>query len=64
MTREIAELVPKLNLVGDAVIDAFAAEMLALTRYTPDALRADAATKSEAVIKADEMARRLSGYKL
>lgn len=61
--QAIAELVPKLNIGGDPVIYKFAADMLALTRYTPNVLRTDKATRSEAARLADETAKRLSAYK-
>jgi hypothetical protein len=60
--QQIAEMVPKLNICGDAALDAFAAEMLALTRYTPSVLRDDKATRSEAAKLADALTKRLSGY--
>lgn len=60
--KDIAELVPKLNISGDAAIDQFAADMLALTRYSPDVLRKDKATRTEAAKLADETMKRLSGY--
>jgi hypothetical protein len=61
---EIAALAPKLNIAGDPQIDKFAAEMEALTRYTPKVLRDDKNTRSEAAAKAKEMLDRLTGYKL
>lgn len=61
--KEIAELVPKLNISGDPTVDQFAAEMLALTRYTPEVLREDKATRKEAAQKAEDMMKKLSGYK-
>lgn len=62
--KEIAGLVPKMNLGGDPELDKFAVEMEALTRYSPDKLRDDDATRTEAAQKAAEMVKRLSGYKL
>lgn len=62
--KEIAALVPKQNLSGDPAVDAFAKEMEALTRYTPDTLRDDKSSRTEAAAKAEELIKRLSGYKL
>jgi hypothetical protein len=61
---EIAALVPKLNLGGDPELDRFASEMEALTRYSPDTLRDDEATRKEAADKARAMMDKLKGYKL
>lgn len=62
---EIADLAPKLNLGGDATIDAFAAEMKVLTRYHADVLRnSGKATRDEARAAAEKMLAKLSGYKL
>lgn len=60
--KEIAELATKLNIGGDAQIDQFAADMLKLTRYAPETLRTDKATRSEAAKLADDTMKRLSGY--
>jgi hypothetical protein len=60
--REIAELVPKLNIGGDAAIDQFAADMLALARYVPEVLRTDKAIRNEAQKLADATMKRLAGY--
>jgi hypothetical protein len=60
--QAIAELVPKLNIAGDAQVDKFAAEMLALARYAPEVLRKDKATRKEAADKAADTMKRLSGY--
>lgn len=62
--KAIADLVPKMNLSGDAALNAFAQEMEALTRYSPDTLRSDDATKAEAAEKAADLFKRLSGYKI
>jgi hypothetical protein len=60
---EICGLAPKLNVTGDPEIDKAVAEVEALTRYTPDALREDKSLRSEAQRKAEETLARLSGYK-
>ena len=60
--QDIAELVPKLNIAGDAAIDSFAAEMLKLARYSPKTLRDDKATRAEAPKLAAATMQRLSGY--
>lgn len=62
--KEIVELAPKLNITGDPAIDGFVKELDGLTRYTPDTLREDKATRSEAAAKAAETLKRLEGYKL
>ncbi len=62
--QDIAKLAPVLNLTGDAQIDAFTKEVEALTRYSPDVLRSDEFTRKEAARKADEIAKRMSSYKL
>jgi hypothetical protein len=62
--REICELAPKLNVTGDPEIDKAVAEVEALTRYTPNALRDDKSLRSEAQRKAEETLARLSGYRL
>ncbi len=62
--QDIAALAPKLNLTGDAQIDAFTKEVAALTAYSPDALRASDATRAQAAAKADEIAKRMASYKL
>lgn len=62
--KEIAELVPKMNLAGDSQLDAFAADMQILARYSPDVLRDSEPTRKEAARAAETMLHRLSGYKL
>jgi hypothetical protein len=61
--KEIVALAPKLNIAGDAQIDAFVKDMEGLTRYAPAVLREDKATREEAARKADEIAKRMSCYK-
>lgn len=61
---EMVQLAPKLNLTGDAAIDGFIKEMEVLTKYSPDDLRGDKDKRSEAARKAEEIAKRLSGYTL
>lgn len=60
--RDMAALVPKMNLGGDPMIDGFAKEMEALTRYSPDALRESKETRKEAAEKAADVLKRLEGY--
>lgn len=62
--QEIVALAPKLNITGDQQIDQFCKEMEGLTRYTPDTLRDDKVTRSEAATKAAEICKRLTGYKV
>ena len=62
--REIVQLAPKLNLSGDPAIDAFVAEMEGLTRYNPETLRKDKATRAGVAEKAADTLKRLSGYQL
>lgn len=62
--QAIAQLAPALNITGDPQIDAFCKELDALSRYTPDTLRDDKATRSEAAGKAEDLLKRLEGYKL
>jgi hypothetical protein len=61
---EIAELAPKLNVGGDAAVDAFCSDMWALATYKPDTLREDKTVRSEAAAKAAEIAKRMSAYKI
>lgn len=61
---DIAALVPKLNMGGDAQLDAFAAEMTKLAAVKPDALRSDAETKAATMAAAEATLKRLIGYKL
>lgn len=60
---DIVNLAPKLNIAGDAQIDAFVKDMRTLTLYGPATLRQDKATREEAAKKADEIAQRMSSYK-
>lgn len=62
--KEIVNLAPKLNIGGDPAIDAFVVDMEKLTRYTPDTLRSDKATRAEAAESAAAVLKRLEGYKL
>lgn len=61
---DICRIAPALNIGCDPVIDGFIAEIEALTRYTPEVLRDDKATRAEAQKKADDIMKRLSGYSL
>lgn len=61
---EIVALAPKLNLSGDPAIDQFVKEVEPLTRYTPDTLRSDKATRAEAAQKAADIAKKMAAYKL
>lgn len=60
---EIVDLAPKLNISGDPVIDQFVKDMEGLTRYSPDILRKSAETRKEAASKAEDLFKRLEGYK-
>lgn len=60
--QDIAELVPKLNISGDLELDKFAAEMAALARYAPSALRDSKVTRTEAATKAADVVQRLNSY--
>ena len=60
---EIAGLVPKLNLAGDAELDAFAKELADLSKYTRDDLKKDM-FKVEARRKAEAVLEKLSGYRI
>lgn len=62
--KEIADLAPKLNLFGDAQIDAFIAEVASLGNFSPDDLRKDKALRSQAGKEADAIAKKMAGYKL
>lgn len=62
--KDIAALVPKLNLSGDSQIDGFAADMAKLGDVDPEKLRDDTAVRSQAAQQADEMFKRLSSYKI
>lgn len=62
--QDIAALAPKLNLTGDAVIDGFAAEVAALTRYSPETLRGSEFTRLVVAREAEQIAKRMAAYKL
>lgn len=61
--KEIAKLAPMLNIAGDPQIDAFVKEMEGLAQYEPDTLRESEATRTEVQTKAEDLFKRLSGYK-
>lgn len=61
--REVAALVPKLNLSGDQKLDAFALEMQDLAKYTREDLKKDM-FKSEARKSAEAVLSKLQGYSL
>lgn len=61
---EICRLAPALNLAGDPAIDAFVADMKALTAHKADDLREHASVRKATAAKAEAMMQRLSGYKL
>lgn len=61
---DIAKAAKELNVTGDPMIDQLVDGMEALTRYTSDALRDSAATRSEAQKAAEAMMQRLAGYKI
>ncbi len=63
--QEIVNLAPKLNIAGDAQIDAFVIEMkAALTGLVPETLRTDSKVRQETATKAADLFAKLSGYKL
>lgn len=62
--RDIARLAPKLNITGDAQIDAFAKEMDQLSAADPDTLREDKGTRAKTAETAADLLRRLDGYKI
>lgn len=62
--REIAALVPKLNIGGDPTLDQFAKEMEDLTAPGADAVREDKQTREQVKAKAKTLFDKLSGYTL
>lgn len=62
--QDIAKVASALNLSGDPQVEQFVKEMDGLTRYAPDTLRKDKATRSEAQKKAEDLFKRLEGYAL
>lgn len=62
--QDIVRLAPALNITGDPQIDAFVKDMDGLTRYSPDTLRKSAETRKEAQVKAEDLLRKLDGYKI
>lgn len=63
--RDIASLVPKLNLDDDPNLNGFAQEMqAALGSYEADSLRDDESKRKEAADKAQALFKKMSGYKL
>lgn len=62
--REIVDLAPKLNITGDAQIDAFVAEMKPLVAVGPQELRENASVRGYAASKAAEVLKKLEGYSL
>lgn len=61
---DIVRIAPALNLTGDATIDEFVKVVEPLTRYTPQVLRDDKATREEAAKKAAELVAKMAAYKL
>lgn len=61
---DVAELAPKLNLAGDPMIDQFCAEMRTLAAVGADQLREDQSIKSDKQKQAEELLKKLSGYKI
>jgi hypothetical protein len=59
---EIAAIAPKLNIAGDADIDAFVKEVEGLTRYTPDGLRKSGVDRSAAASAAADVTKRMEAY--
>lgn len=62
--EEICRLAPALNLSGDPKIDAFVVDMKKLTAFKPDELREQAPIRKATAVAAEEMLKRLAGYKL
>ncbi len=62
--RQIVELAPKLNIMGDPAIDGFVADMRSLTIFTPEHLRKSGETRKAVAEDAAVILKRLEGYKL
>ena len=62
--KEIAKLAPKLNLSGDKQIDAFCAEIAGLGSRDPETLRKELGSRTSTQAKAEDLLKRLSGYKI
>jgi len=62
--REIAELAPKLNITGDAQIDAFVQEVDTISAVNPDTLRKSPETRKGAAEDAAALLKKLEGYRL
>jgi hypothetical protein len=62
--KEIAGLAPKLNIGGDAQIDAFAREIAGLAEYRPDVLRQADSVRDCAQKQAAALLAKMNGYKL
>lgn len=62
--KEIAVLAPKLNIAGDAQIDAFVAEMAAITKYSAESLRESKVTRNEVADRADAIAKKMAAYRI
>lgn len=60
--KEIVDLAPKLNITGDAQLDAFVAEMKPLVAVGPQELRENASVRGYAASKAAEVLKKLEGY--
>lgn len=60
--QEIVRLASELNLTDDPVITGFIAECEKLTRYSPQVLRDDKATRAEAQKAADALAKKMADY--
>jgi hypothetical protein len=60
---EICRLAPALNLAGDPAIDSFVADMKKLTQFKADDLRELPQVRKATAVKAEEIAKRLSGYR-
>jgi hypothetical protein len=62
--REIAALVPSLNITGDSQLAEFGKQLEGLANYLPDSLRTDESLRDEAQKKAKATLDRLASYSL
>jgi len=60
--REIADLIPAINITGDPRIDQWAVDMRKLAEVAPDSLREDEKTRNTTVEKADAILKRVSDF--
>jgi len=62
--KAIAELAPKLNIAGDAKIDAFVTEIKHLARLDPDALRREPILRNNVAHESAAVLKKLEGYRI